>query len=93
MVAQYVSEKVSDLSAFIFFGYSMDTYPTSISIGYVSRYLIRYGLKYPCFIGYSNLRYSIVSLQIASWIKENRMTNFNSSQSQGQIRKLMWDIS
>jgi hypothetical protein len=55
MVAQYVSEKVSDLSAFIFFGilhgYVSKTYPTSIGIGYVSRYLIRYGLKYPCFIG------------------------------------------
>jgi hypothetical protein len=49
MVAQYVSEKVSDLSAF-FFEYSMDTYPMSIGIGYVSRYPIHYGLKYPCFI-------------------------------------------
>jgi hypothetical protein len=53
-VAQYVSKKVSDLFAFIFFGilhgYVSKTYPTSIGIGYVSRYPIRYGLKYPCFI-------------------------------------------
>jgi hypothetical protein len=55
MVAQYVSEKVSDLSVFIFFqilhGYVSKTYPTSIGIGYVSRYPIRYGLKYLCFVG------------------------------------------
>jgi hypothetical protein len=49
-VAQYISEKVSDLSAFIFFRI-LHTYPTSISIGYISRYPIRCGLKYPCFIG------------------------------------------
>jgi hypothetical protein len=55
MVAQYVSEKISDLSAFIFFGilhgYVSKMYPMSIGIEYVSRYPIRYGLKYPCFIG------------------------------------------
>jgi hypothetical protein len=54
MVAQYVSEKVSDLFIFIFFRilhrYVSKTYPMSIGIGYVSRYPIRYGLKYPCFI-------------------------------------------
>jgi hypothetical protein len=33
-----------------FSGYSTDMYPMSIGIGYVSRYPIRYGLKYPCFI-------------------------------------------
>jgi hypothetical protein len=52
-VAQYVSEKVFDLSAFIFsrilHGYVSKTYPMSIGIGYISRYPIRYGLKYPCF--------------------------------------------
>jgi hypothetical protein len=47
--------KVSDLSTFIFVwilrGYVSKTYPTCINIGYVSRYPIRYGLKYPCFVG------------------------------------------
>jgi hypothetical protein len=48
-------KKYLHLSAFIFFqilhGYVSKTYPTSIGIGYVSRYPIRYGLKYPCFVG------------------------------------------
>jgi hypothetical protein len=50
-MGQYVSEKVFNLFAFIFFmilhKYISKTYLTSIDIGYVSRYSIRYGLKYP----------------------------------------------
>jgi hypothetical protein len=34
----------------ILHGYVSKTYPTSIDIGYVSKYPIRYELKYPCFI-------------------------------------------
>jgi hypothetical protein len=62
MVAQHISEKVSDLFAFIFFrilhGYISKTYPMSIGIGYVSRYPIRYGLKYPCFVANEKINYS-----------------------------------
>jgi hypothetical protein len=58
-----VSEKVSDLSTFIFFeilhGYVSKTYPISIDIRYVSKYPIRYGLKYPCFIQLALVRQAL----------------------------------
>jgi hypothetical protein len=34
----------------ILHGYVSKTYPTCIGIGYISRYPIRYGLKYPSFV-------------------------------------------
>jgi hypothetical protein len=73
MVVQYVSKKVSDLSAFIFSGYPVDMYPTCIGIGYVSRYTIRYGLKYPCFIGSTFLLPLVLLFVIAVWLASFRV--------------------